>query len=79
MEQIQIKITFGKHWTRKTISDMSFIQPELKYDYTALEPYIDARTMEIHYTKHHAGYTSNLNKAIEGTELDGKTIEEVLK
>ena len=57
---------------------MSFIQPELKYDYTALEPYIDARTMEIHYTKHHAGYTSNLNKAIEGTELDDKTIEEVL-
>jgi Fe-Mn family superoxide dismutase len=62
----------------KTISDMSFIQPKLKYDYTALEPYIDARTMEIHYTKHHAGYTNNLNKAIEGTELDGKTIEEVL-
>jgi Fe-Mn family superoxide dismutase len=57
---------------------MSFKLPELSYDYNALEPYIDARTMEIHYSKHHAGYTANLNKAIEGTNLEGKSIEEIL-
>jgi Fe-Mn family superoxide dismutase len=57
---------------------MSFKLPELDYDYNALEPYIDGRTMEIHYSKHHAGYTANLNKAVEGTPLEGKTIEEIL-
>jgi Fe-Mn family superoxide dismutase len=57
---------------------MSFKLPDLKYDYNALEPYIDARTMEIHHSKHHAGYTNNLNKAVEGTDLEGKTIEEIL-
>jgi Fe-Mn family superoxide dismutase len=57
---------------------MSFKLPELSYDYNALEPYIDARTMEIHYTKHHAGYTSKLNSAVEGTNLEGKSIEEIL-
>jgi Fe-Mn family superoxide dismutase len=57
---------------------MSFQLPDLKYDYNALEPYIDARTMEIHHDKHHAAYTANLNKAIEGTPLEGKTIEEIL-
>ena len=57
---------------------MSFTLPQLGYDYNALEPYIDARTMEIHYTKHHAGYTANLNKAVEGTALEGKSIEEIL-
>lgn len=57
---------------------MSFTLPKLGYDYNALEPYIDARTMEIHYTKHHAGYTANLNKAVEGTALEGKSIEEIL-
>lgn len=57
---------------------MSFKLPDLSYDYNALEPYIDARTMEIHYTKHHAGYTANLNKAVEGTALEGKSIEEIL-
>lgn len=57
---------------------MQFIQPELTYDYSALEPHIDARTMEIHYTKHHAGYTNNLNAAIAGSGLEGKNIEEVL-
>ena len=56
---------------------MSFAQEELKYDYNALEPYVDARTMEIHYTKHHAAYTANLNKAVEGTSLEGKSIEEI--
>lgn len=57
---------------------MAFELPKLKYAYDALEPHIDARTMEIHYTKHHQGYTNNLNKAIEGTELEGKTIENIL-
>jgi Fe-Mn family superoxide dismutase len=57
---------------------MSFKQAELSYDYNALEPYIDARTMEIHYTKHHAGYTSKLNDAVAGTDLEGKTIEQIL-
>ena len=56
---------------------MSFTQEELKYDYNALEPYVDARTMEIHYSKHHAAYTANLNKAVEGTSLEGVSIEEV--
>lgn len=56
---------------------MSFKLPDLSYDYNALEPYIDARTMEIHHTKHHAGYTANLNKAVEGTALEGKTLEEI--
>ena len=57
---------------------MAFELPKLNYSYDALEPYIDARTMEIHYTKHHGGYTSKLNNALEGTDLEGKTIEEVL-
>lgn len=57
---------------------MSFVLPELGYAYDALEPQIDARTMEIHHTKHHAAYTNNLNNLIAGTELEGKTIEEVL-
>jgi Fe-Mn family superoxide dismutase len=56
---------------------MSFTQEELKYDYNALEPYVDARTMEIHYSKHHAAYTANLNKAVEGTSLEGTSIEEI--
>ena len=57
---------------------MSFKLPELPYAYNALEPNIDARTMEIHHGKHHAGYTNNLNAAIEGTALSGKSIEEIL-
>jgi Fe-Mn family superoxide dismutase len=56
---------------------MSFTQEELKYDYSALEPYVDARTMEIHYSKHHAAYTANLNKAVDGTSLEGVSIEEI--
>ena len=56
---------------------MSFKLPDLSYDYNALEPYIDARTMEIHHSKHHAAYTANLNKAVEGTSLEGKSIEEI--
>ena len=57
---------------------MSFQLPKLPYAYDALEPYIDARTMEIHHTKHHNGYTNNLNNAIAGTELEAKDIEEIL-
>ena len=57
---------------------MSFELQKLPYAYDALEPYIDARTMEIHHGKHHGAYTSNLNGAIQGTALEGKTIEEIL-
>lgn len=57
---------------------MSFELPKLKYAYDALAPHIDARTMEIHHSKHHAGYTSKLNDAIEGTDMEGKTIENIL-
>lgn len=58
---------------------MAFELPKLPYAYNALEPYFDAQTMEIHYSKHHQGYTTNLNKAIEGTDLEGKSIEDLMK
>ena len=58
---------------------MEFQLPQLNYDYNALEPYIDAKTMEIHHSKHHAGYTNNLNNAISGTEFENKSIEDILK
>jgi Fe-Mn family superoxide dismutase len=57
---------------------MAFELPKLPYAYDALEPHIDAKTMEIHHTKHHSAYTTNLNAAIEGTDLEGKTIENIL-
>lgn len=57
---------------------MSFQLPDLPYAFDALEPHIDARTMEIHHDKHHAGYTSKLNAAIAGTEHENKSIEELL-
>lgn len=57
---------------------MAFELPSLPYAYDALEPNLDARTMEIHHTKHHAGYTKKLNAAIEGTDLEGKKIEDIL-
>lgn len=57
---------------------MSFELPQLPYAYDALEPHIDARTMEIHHSKHHNAYTTNLNAAIAGTELEGKSIEAIL-
>ncbi len=56
-----------------------FELPQLKYAYDALEPHIDARTMEIHHTKHHQGYTNKLNAAIEGTDHASKSIEELLQ
>ncbi|MEP1855020.1 superoxide dismutase [Nonlabens ulvanivorans] len=57
---------------------MAFELPKLNYAYDALEPHIDARTMEIHHSKHHNGYTTKLNNAIEGTDLEGKSIEDIL-
>jgi Fe-Mn family superoxide dismutase len=57
---------------------MSFKLPELSYGFDALEPYIDARTMEIHYSKHHAAYTNNLNNLVAGTETEKLNIEEIL-
>lgn len=56
-----------------------FELPKLPYDYDALEPYIDKTTMEIHHTKHHNAYVTNLNKAVEGTEMENKSIEDLLK
>jgi len=57
---------------------MAFELPQLPYAYDALEPHIDARTMEIHHSKHHNAYITNLNVAIAGTELEGLTIENIL-
>src|SRR5680860_979496 len=57
---------------------MAFELPKLPYAFDALEPHIDARTMEIHHGKHHAGYTNNLNNAIAGKALEGKSIEAIL-
>lgn len=57
---------------------MAFELPQLDYAYDALEPHIDARTMEIHHSKHHQGYTNKLNAAIEGTDFEGKSIEDIM-
>ena len=57
---------------------MAFELPKLGYAYDALEPNIDAKTMEIHHSKHHNGYTTKLNGAIAGTDLEGKSIEDIL-
>ena len=57
---------------------MPFSLPDLPYDHAALEPTIDARTMEIHYGKHHQAYVDNANKALEGTDLADRPVEEVL-
>ncbi len=58
---------------------MAFTLPDLPYAFNALEPHIDARTMEIHHGKHHAGYTNNLNAAIAGTPLENNSIEDILR
>lgn len=63
-----------KNHIRSTNTMAKFELPQLPYSYDALEPYIDKMTMEIHYTKHHNGYVTNLNKAVEGTEYEGKTL-----
>ncbi|MBX2912142.1 MAG: superoxide dismutase [Cyclobacteriaceae bacterium] len=58
---------------------MAFTLPKLPYDFNALEPHIDARTMEIHHGKHHNGYVTNLNKAIEGTDAEKMALEDICK
>ena len=58
---------------------MAFKLPYLDYSYDSLEPYIDSKTMEIHYGKHHAGYTANLNNAIQGTEMENHSINQILE
>lgn len=58
---------------------MAFELPSLPYATTALEPHIDARTMEIHHGKHHNAYVTNLNAAIAGTDLEGKSLEELME
>ena len=58
---------------------MSFQLPDLNYNHDALEPHIDSKTMQIHHGKHHAGYTAKLNAAITETDLENKSIEEILK
>jgi len=58
---------------------MAFELPQLSYAFDALEPHIDAKTMEIHHSKHHNAYVTNLNAAIAGTELEGKSIEDIMK
>jgi Fe-Mn family superoxide dismutase len=57
---------------------MAYTLPELPYAYNALEPHIDARTMEIHHTKHHNAYITNVNAAIAGTDLEQKTVEDLI-
>jgi len=57
---------------------MAYTVPDLPYAFDALEPHIDARTMEIHHDKHHAAYVNNVNKAIEGTDLGNRTIEQLV-
>jgi superoxide dismutase, Fe-Mn family len=57
---------------------MSFELPKLPYAYDALEPHVDARTMEIHHTKHHQGYVNNLNAAVQGTPQEGQSLESLL-
>ena len=57
---------------------MAYELPNLPYSHDALEPHIDARTMEIHHGKHHQAYITKVNAAIEGTDLEGKSIEELV-
>jgi Fe-Mn family superoxide dismutase len=57
---------------------MAFELPKLGYAYSALEPHIDARTMEIHHTKHHQAYITNLNNALSGGEWENKSLEDIL-
>ncbi|GAA4389868.1 superoxide dismutase [Hymenobacter koreensis] len=66
-------------FTPKPYPTMAFELPQLPYAYNALEPHIDAKTMEIHHTKHHQAYVTNLNNAIAGTELENLSLEELMK
>lgn len=74
------KITkLTKNKTQRGLIMGKFELPALPYAYDALEPNIDKMTMEIHYSKHHQGYVNNLNKAVEGTDMEGKSLEDLLK
>lgn len=63
---------------KEPVQTTKFELPKLDYAFDALEPHIDARTMEIHYSKHHAGYTKKFNKALEGSAWSGKPLEDIL-
>jgi len=71
------KLNITKQIVRSTNIMSKFELPKLSYSYDALEPYIDKMTMEIHHSKHHQAYVNNLNNAVAGTELEGKTMEEL--
>lgn len=71
-------INLSNNKQRSEITMGKFELPALPYAYDALEPYIDKMTMEIHHTKHHNAYVTNLNKAVEGTEMEGKSLEDLM-
>jgi len=71
-------INLSNNKNRSEITMAKFELPALPYAYDALEPYIDKMTMEIHHTKHHNAYVTNLNKAVEGTEMEGKSLEDLI-
>ncbi len=75
--KVENQINKINKYIRSNSKMAKFELPQLPYSYDALEPYIDKMTMEIHYTKHHNAYVTNLNKAIEGTENEGKSLEEM--
>lgn len=77
IEAVTNKLSTINKGSKNTMS--KFELPPLPYAFNALEPYIDARTMEIHHDKHHGAYVTNLNKAIEGTDMEGKSLEELFK
>ena len=74
-EKLADNFIFNKNRSNKMAK---FELPALPYAFNALEPHIDAKTMEIHHGKHHAGYVAKLNGAVEGTDLEGKSLEELL-
>lgn len=80
LEPLSKPIDFFSKKSKRRINKMGkFELPKLPYDYDALEPYIDKMTMEIHHTKHHNAYVTNLNNAIAGTDMEGKSLEELFK
>lgn len=79
IQQIAISLLLALFITQAGFSQSVYQLPDLPYEYHALEPYIDAQTMEIHHSKHHQGYVNNLNKAIGGTDTAKISLEEILK
>src|SRR5207237_1417342 len=74
------RLTIDRHCSRLNVFIMAYELPKLPYDYNALEPHIDARTMEIHYTKHHQAYITNVNNAIKGkADLEKKSAEDLIR